>query len=85
MPRRESCCEDTGLLADLSSIALAVATPGGISAHEIRHTTRLLSGNKQVRGFDITEIDASKDSADGRTVRLAALLILEAASGHLAN
>ena len=61
------------------------AAPGGISAHEIRHATRLLAGNKQVRGFDITEIDASKDSADGRTVRLAALLILEAVSGHLAN
>ena len=65
--------------------ACPAAAPGGISAHEIRHATRLLAGNKQVRGFDITEIDASKDSADGRTVRLAALLILEAVSGHLAN
>ena len=65
--------------------ACPAAAPGGISAHEIRHATRLLAGHEQVRGFDITEIDASKDSADGRTVRLAALLILEAVAGHLAN
>jgi formiminoglutamase len=31
--------------------------------------------------MDITEIDATKDSEDGRTVRLAALLILEAIAG----
>jgi formiminoglutamase len=31
--------------------------------------------------MDITEIDATADSADQRTVRLGALLILEAAAG----
>jgi formiminoglutamase len=34
-----------------------------------------------VRGMDVTEIDATADAADGRTVRLAALLVLEAAAG----
>jgi formiminoglutamase len=31
--------------------------------------------------MDITEIDATADAADGRTVRLAALLVLEIATG----
>jgi formiminoglutamase len=31
--------------------------------------------------MDITEIDAAADSPDQRTIRLAALLILEAATG----
>jgi transcriptional regulator with XRE-family HTH domain len=35
----------------------------------------------RVRGMDITEIDASKDSDDQRTVRLGALLVLEMLSG----
>jgi formiminoglutamase len=34
-----------------------------------------------VRAIDITEIDAALDSTDQRTVRLAALLVLEAAAG----
>jgi formiminoglutamase len=34
-----------------------------------------------VRAIDITEIDASIDTDDARTVRLAALLVLEAAAG----
>jgi formiminoglutamase len=34
-----------------------------------------------VRALDITEIDAAIDSDDQRTVRLAALLVLEAAAG----
>lgn len=57
------------------------AAPGGISADELRQLTFLLASDPRVRGLDITEIDASADSADGRTVRLAALLVLEAAAG----
>jgi formiminoglutamase len=34
-----------------------------------------------VKSIDIAEIDATADAPDGRTVRLAALLILEAAVG----
>jgi formiminoglutamase len=35
----------------------------------------------QVRAIDITEIDVQLDSEDQRTVRLAALLVLEALVG----
>jgi arginase family enzyme len=44
-----------------------------------------MAGNDlRVRAVDLTEIDATKDSADERTVRLAALCVLEIAAGRLA-
>lgn len=55
--------------------------PGGIQAHELRQATRLLAADPRVRGIDIAEVDASADAPDGRTVRLAALCVLEAAAG----
>jgi formiminoglutamase len=61
--------------------ACPAAAPGGISAFQLRKAARLLASNKEVRGLDITEIDASIDSADGRTVRLGALLVMEALAG----
>jgi formiminoglutamase len=61
--------------------ACPAAAPGGISAFQLRQAARLLSGHRQVRGMDITEIDAGKDSDDQRTVRLGALLVLEMLSG----
>lgn len=59
------------------------AAPGGLSAFELRQATRILSSHKNVRGIDITEIDATTDSADQRTVRLGALLVLEISAGFL--
>ena len=61
--------------------ACPAAAPGGISAYQLRQAARLLAGHLQVRGMDITEIDATKDSDDERTVRLGALLVLEMLSG----
>ncbi|MDP1851614.1 MAG: agmatinase family protein [Candidatus Planktophila sp.] len=61
--------------------ACPAAMPGGISADELRQGAFLLAADKRVRAIDITEIDAALDSPDQRTVRLAALLVLEAASG----
>ncbi|MEY4410147.1 MAG: hypothetical protein RLZ99_620 [Actinomycetota bacterium] len=61
--------------------ACPAAAPGGLSAFELRQATRILASHELVRGVDITEIDASKDSEDGRTVRLAALLVLESVAG----
>lgn len=61
--------------------ACPAAAPGGLSAFELRQATRILASHELVRGFDITEIDTSKDSEDQRTVRLAALLVLEAVAG----
>jgi formiminoglutamase len=63
--------------------ACPAAAPGGISAYEIRQAARLLAADPRVRGIDITEIDAEKDSEDGRTVRLGALLVLESLSGYI--
>lgn len=57
------------------------AAPGGLSARELREITFTLACDPRVAGIDITEIDATIDSADQRTVRLAALLVLEAAAG----
>lgn len=61
--------------------ACPAAAPGGISAYQLRQAARLLAGHRQVRGMDITEIDAPKDSDDERTVRLGALLVMEMLSG----
>ena len=73
--------------------ACPAAAPGGLSADEFRafcfeigkaagHANQNSSA-PQVRSVDFTEIDASADSADGRTVRLAALGILELAAGFM--
>jgi formiminoglutamase len=61
--------------------ACPAAAPGGLSGFEMRQATRILASHELVGGIDITEIDASKDSEDGRTVRLAALLVLESVAG----
>jgi formimidoylglutamase len=57
------------------------AAPGGISADELRQFALLAGKTSLVSSIDITEIDATADSEDQRTVRLAALLVLEAATG----
>lgn len=62
--------------------ACPAAAPGGISADELRQFAFLVGKAKQVRSLDVTEIDAMADSADGRTVRLGALAVLEIASGY---
>ena len=61
--------------------ACPAAAPGGISADELRQFAFLVGKASQVVSVDITEIDALADSADGRTVRLGALTVLELASG----
>lgn len=61
--------------------ACPAAAPGGISADELRQLAHLAGLSPEVAALDITEIDASADASDQRTVRLAALLILEAAAG----
>jgi formiminoglutamase len=61
--------------------ACPAAAPGGISADELRQFAFLAGKSSAVKSLDITEIDATADSADQRTIRLAALLILEAATG----
>ena len=60
--------------------ACPAAAPGGIGADELRQLVQLACLNSRVKSIDFTEIDATIDSADQRTVRLAALGILEAAT-----
>jgi len=61
--------------------ATPASLPGGLSAIELRRLVRLLAQHPQVRSIDITEIDHLADTPDGRTVRLAALLVLEILTG----
>ena len=57
------------------------AAPGGISADDLRQAAFLAGRSPVVASLDITEIDATADAPDLRTVRLGALLVLEAACG----
>lgn len=57
------------------------AAPGGISADELRQMCFLFGRDHRVSSIDFTEVDASADSPDGRTVRLVALGILEFLNG----
>lgn len=57
------------------------SVPGGLSADELREGVFLVAGDERVRALDITEVDATADTPDQRTVRLAALCVLEAAAG----
>jgi formiminoglutamase len=61
--------------------ACPASVPGGITADELRNAVRLVAKDHRVRAIDITEIDAALDTPDQRTIRLAALLVLEAATG----
>ena len=61
--------------------ACPAAAPGGISADELRQVAFAAGRSPRVGSLDITEIDATADAPDGRTVRLGALLLLEAACG----
>ena len=57
------------------------SVPGGLAAWELRRFARLAGADSRVRSIDIAEVDATADTSDQRTVRLAALLVLEAAAG----
>ena len=57
------------------------AAPGGLSADEMRRFVRACVTDPSVCALDITEIDVELDSPDQRTVRLGALLVLEALAG----
>lgn len=61
--------------------ACPAATPGGISPDELRRAAFSAARDPRVRAIDITEIDATADTPDQRTIRLAALLLLEATAG----
>lgn len=65
--------------------ACPAAAPGGLTADELRQVAFQAGRAPRVHSLDITEIDASADAPDQRTIRLGALLVLEAACGLAAR
>lgn len=61
--------------------ACPASLPGGLSAAEVLLAAYLAGRDPRVRSVDVTEVDATRDAPDERTVRLAALCVLEAACG----
>jgi formiminoglutamase len=61
--------------------ACPASVPGGIAAHELRAAARVAGAHPAVESIDLVEVDATTDAPDGRTVRLVALCVLEAAAG----
>lgn len=61
--------------------ACPASVPGGISAAELRAAARTAARHPSVESIDLTEVDATADVADKRTIRLVALCVLEAAAG----
>jgi formiminoglutamase len=61
--------------------ACPASVPGGIAAHELRSAARVAGAHSAVESIDLVEVDATADAPDGRTVRLVALCVLEAAAG----
>lgn len=57
------------------------SVPGGISAFELRMAARAAGRHPAVTSVDLTEVDATADAPDGRTVRLVALCVLEIITG----
>jgi formiminoglutamase len=61
--------------------ACPASVPGGIAAHELRAAARAAGAHPSVESIDLVEVDATADAPDGRTIRLVALCVLEAAAG----
>ncbi|MFE6968291.1 arginase family protein [Isoptericola sp. NPDC057653] len=57
------------------------SVPGGLAAWELRALVRAAAADPRVRSVDLAEVDATADAPDGRTVRLAALCVLEVLAG----
>jgi formiminoglutamase len=59
--------------------------PGGLQAWELRALTRAVASDPRVVSADLAEVDATADTDDARTVRLAALCVLELLAGQTAR
>ncbi len=57
------------------------SVPGGLAAWELRALVRGVARDPRVASADIVEVDATADTVDARTVRLAALCVLELLAG----
>ncbi|MFJ2553771.1 agmatinase family protein [Microbacterium sp. NPDC087591] len=61
------------------------SVPGGLQAWELRALTRAVASDPRVVSADLAEVDATADTDDARTVRLAALCVLELLAGQAAR
>lgn len=61
------------------------SVPGGLQAWELRALTRAVACDARVVSADLAEVDATADAEDARTVRLAALCVLELLAGLAAR
>jgi formiminoglutamase len=57
------------------------SVPGGLAAWELRALVRTAALEPRLASADIVEVDATADAPDQRTVRLAALCVLELLAG----
>lgn len=57
------------------------SVPGGLAAWELRALVRAAAVDPRLHSADLAEVDATADAPDGRTVRLAALCVLELLAG----
>ncbi|MGZ8804666.1 MAG: arginase family protein [Microbacterium sp.] len=57
------------------------SVPGGLAAWELRALVRAAASDPRLESADIVEVDATADAPDQRTVRLAALCVLELIAG----
>jgi formiminoglutamase len=57
------------------------SVPGGLAAWELRALVRAAASDPRLISADIVEVDATADAPDQRTVRLAALCVLELLAG----
>lgn len=57
------------------------SVPGGLAAWELRALVRAAASDARLASADIVEVDATADAPDQRTVRLAALCVLELLAG----
>ncbi|GAA2914198.1 formiminoglutamase [Microbacterium keratanolyticum] len=57
------------------------SVPGGLQAWELRALVRAIAEDRRIVSADIAEVDATADADDARTVRLAALCVLELLAG----
>jgi formiminoglutamase len=59
----------------------ANSVPGGLAARQVLAIAFAAGLDQRVRSVDLVEVDAASDETDQRTVRLAALVVLEVAAG----
>ncbi|MEV7633455.1 arginase family protein [Microbacterium sp. NPDC089318] len=72
---------DVDVVDRASAPGCPASVPGGLAGWELRALVRAIAADAKVISADIAEVDATADADDARTVRLAALCVLELLAG----